>query len=312
MKKYWVISPYRLEKAEVWERAWQFDLSHGTIAIGWRELDDISSYDKSQLEEAVKAKWPDDKPKQTAFSVNALWNFWHEIEVGDTVVARKGTKTLAAIGTVTQTAFYDLQMGKERVGDAHNYYPNLIRVQWDDSPRDIRFDKPVFAFPAIYKTTAEGYEGIRERVNAILKPDDERKTIVLEKYLQELVVSNFDKVFEGSLELYKTPEGDIAEQYPTAIGVIDVLAVEPETGSLVVIELKKGCEADKVVGQILRYMGWVDKVLCEDEQQVKGIIICEKADPKLLSALRMTPDIELKYYSIHFKLADVEIERSHR
>ena len=149
-------------------------------------------------------------------------------------------------------------------------------------------------------------------MSKISSPNGEKEqTLVLERYLEELIVSNFDKIFEGKLELYSIPEGDVARQYPTDdVGRIDILAMEPGTNSFVVIELKKGRAVDQVVGQILRYMGWVDERLCEDKQRVKGIIICGGADPKLLSALRMIPNVELKYYKIDLELKDVTIEKS--
>jgi len=68
MTKYWVISPHHLAKPE-WEKAWQYDLSHGTIAIGWRELGDVSSYDRDQLEKAIKERWPDAKPIFRTFPI---------------------------------------------------------------------------------------------------------------------------------------------------------------------------------------------------------------------------------------------------
>lgn len=306
MKKYWVISPYRLGKPE-WEKAWQYDLSHGTIAIGWRQLGDVSSYDKDQLEKAVEENRPESTPGQISYSTNAIWNFWHEIEVGDVVIARKGTMQLAAVGTVTQTAFYDIERGKDRVGGSDDYYPNFIGVEWRDYPRDFHFDEIVFAYSAIYKTE-DGYDKIMSKIPP---SESERGTLVLERYLEELIVSNFDKIFGETLELYTTPEGEVAHQYQIeGIGIIDILAIEPETNTFVVIELKKGRAVDQVVGQILRYMGGVDKHLCEDEQQVKGIIICEGDDPKLLSALRMIPNVELKHYKINLELEDVAVEKS--
>lgn len=308
MTKYWVISPHNLARPE-WEKAWQYDLSHNTIAIGWRELGDVSSYDRDQLEKAFKEKWPGAKKGGISYFVNAMWNFWHEIQVGDIVIARKGTKQLAAIGTVTKTAFYDPEKGKDRVGSDDHYLPNFIGVEWRDSPRDIRFNEIVFAFSAIYKTDKDGYDKIMSNISP---PNGEKEqTLVLERYLEEIIVSNFDKIFEGKLELYSIPEGDVARQYPTDdVGRIDILAMEPGTNSFVVIELKKGRAVDQVVGQILRYMGWVDERLCEDKQQVKGIIICEGADPKLLRALRMTPNVGLKYYKIDLELEDIVIEKS--
>src|SRR3546814_11462048 len=51
----------------------------------------------------------------------------------------------------------------------------------------------------------------------------------------------------------------IGRQYETTVGPIDILARDKKTGGYVVIELKKGRAADKVYGQISRYMGWVKK-----------------------------------------------------
>jgi hypothetical protein len=74
--------------------------------------------------------------------------------------------------------------------------------------------------------------------------------------------------------------------------------------SFVVIELKKGRPSDQVVGQILRYMGWVKRNLCKDGQSVKGLVICHDSDPKLSYALEMAKDIDIRYYSVSFKLTD--------
>lgn len=68
---------------------------------------------------------------------------------------------------------------------------------------------------------------------------------------------------------------------PPTLVSIDILAVERESGSFIVIELKKGRPSDQVVGQILRYMGWVKKNLCKDGQGIKGVVICRDPDPKL-------------------------------
>jgi restriction system protein len=48
-----------------------------------------------------------------------------------------------------------------------------------------------------------------------------------------------------------------------------------------VIELKNGRSSDQVIGQTLRYMGWVKDELCKDGQAVKGRIICRDSDLKL-------------------------------
>jgi hypothetical protein len=65
------------------------------------------------------------------------------------------------------------------------------------------------------------------------------------------------------------------------------------------------CTALELYGQVLRYMGWVKKNLCVDGQPVKGLVICRDPDPKLSYALAMTKDIDVRYYTVAFKLAEV-------
>ena len=134
---------------------------------------------------------------------------------------------------------------------------------------------------------------------------EESSDFALEKFLQEFIASNFDNIFKGSLVMYVDGAGGDGQQYETNIvGRIDILAVEPKSDSFVVIELKRGMSSDQVVGQVLRYMGWVKSKLCKDGQQVKGLIICRERDPKLDYALTMTNNIEVRYYEVNFKLKE--------
>ena len=52
-----------------------------------------------------------------------------------------------------------------------------------------------------------------------------------------------------------------SQQYRTDIGPIDILAREKNTNNYVVIELKRNQTSDSTVGQIARYMGWVEEHL---------------------------------------------------
>ena len=47
--RYWVIAPYDYAKTDIWEKVWGFDLSNDTIAVGWNELGNISSYNEKKL-----------------------------------------------------------------------------------------------------------------------------------------------------------------------------------------------------------------------------------------------------------------------
>lgn len=71
---------------------------------------------------------------------------------------------------------------------------------------------------------------------------------------------------------------------------------------MLVVELKKGRASDVVVGQTLRYMGYVAQELAESGQTVRGIIIALEDDPRIRRALAMTPAIEFYRYQVNFKL----------
>ncbi|CAN5819365.1 hypothetical protein BH23CHL2_BH23CHL2_34790 [soil metagenome] len=126
---------------------------------------------------------------------------------------------------------------------------------------------------------------------------------VLERHLEEFIVSNFETInFEQRLVLFDDGKGTPPNQYPTSIGRIDILAKDEGTGDFVVIELKKGRPADTVVGQTLRYIGWVKQNLCEQGQDAQGLIICSDQDAKLAYALEATMNLRARFYSVKFEL----------
>jgi restriction system protein len=71
---------------------------------------------------------------------------------------------------------------------------------------------------------------------------------------------------------------------------------------LLVVELKKGRASDVVIGQILRYMGFVQEELAEAGQSVRGVVIALEDDQRIRRALKMVPSISFYRYQISFKL----------
>jgi restriction system protein len=69
-----------------------------------------------------------------------------------------------------------------------------------------------------------------------------------------------------------------------------------------VVELKKGRASDSVVGQVPRYMGYVQEELAEENQVVKGVIIALEDDIRIRRALTVAKNIEFYRYQISFKL----------
>lgn len=149
---------------------------------------------------------------------------------------------------------------------------------------------------------------------AISQISEERKNLefVMEKYLEEFIEINFDKIdFGTKLELYRDEqdEENYGRQYYTGhVGYIDLLAVDRDNEKFVVIELKKGKSSDQVIGQILRYMGWVKENLtinAYEKYGVRGIIISKEKDNNLEYAIKMLPNIlNVLLYSVFFELKD--------
>ena len=67
-------------------------------------------------------------------------------------------------------------------------------------------------------------------------------------------------------------------------------------------EYEKGRASDAVVGQTLRYMGFVQDTLLEDGQSVHGAIIALDDDKRIRRALTMVPNIVFFRYQVTFKL----------
>lgn len=137
---------------------------------------------------------------------------------------------------------------------------------------------------------AEGEEETEERIRA---------SISLEKDLHKFIVSKLDSLEEG-LRLYE--EGS---EFATDAGRIDVLAIDKEE-NLVVIEIKTGKARDSAIGQILRYIGFVESEIADQDQNVRAILIADEFDENLKYSVKKLSEVELKEYRVSFDFEDVE------
>lgn len=129
-------------------------------------------------------------------------------------------------------------------------------------------------------------------------------TFLLEKYLEEVMVSNWDKInFDEELKIFEDENGNTGRQFYTEeVGYIDILAKD-KNDDFVVLELKKGRSSDEVVGQVLRYMQWVRRNLCNGSQKVRGLIVVGERNTKLEHAVAEVSDkVGLKLYKTSFRL----------
>ena len=92
----------------------------------------------------------------------------------------------------------------------------------------------------------------------------------MEKHLEEFMVANWGQTELGrDYDIYEEDGERVGQQYQSDTGPLDILAVSKDKKRLLVVELKKGRASDAVVGQVLRYMGFVKEVLAESDQEVK-------------------------------------------
>lgn len=125
----------------------------------------------------------------------------------------------------------------------------------------------------------------------------------MEKHLEDFLVKNWAQTeLAQDFKIYEEDGELVGQQYGTDAGPIDILAVSKDGKRLLVVELKRGRASDMVVGQILRYMGYVKEQIAEPHQTVEGAIIALDDDQKLRWAIAVVPSIRFYRYQVSFKL----------
>lgn len=137
--------------------------------------------------------------------------------------------------------------------------------------------------------------------------DENVLSFPLESHLRDFIVENIEaiKVNGHSLKLFIDNNDRDGVEYPTGVGLIDILAVGDEN-NFVVFELKLSKGSDAAMGQISRYMGWVNQNL-SNKKKAKGVIVAKNVTEKLKYAAFIIPDISLFEYKLNFNINQVDI-----
>jgi restriction system protein len=132
---------------------------------------------------------------------------------------------------------------------------------------------------------------------------DQRSSFLFEKQLEDFLVSNWTRTpLAGEFEIYQQNGAVVGQQFRTSTGPIDILGQRKDKSDFLVVELKRDRASDVVVGQTLRYMGWVKEHLCANNQNVTGCIIAQRKDEKLDYALKQVNTIQFMRYEVDFRL----------
>lgn len=154
----------------------------------------------------------------------------------------------------------------------------------------------------LYTVNLESQQKIIEQKREIfeLKPIlkiEDRTPFACEKDLQNHLAQVTSKLyFNGKiLQLYQGRKG--VEFDTREVGRIDLLFIDLEK-NFYIIETKLDRIPDKTIGQISRYMGWVDKNLNNSKKNVYGLIIGFNHNEKLKYAAIPHEKIYLFEYSM--------------
>ncbi|MCH8274918.1 MAG: DUF91 domain-containing protein [Armatimonadetes bacterium] len=123
-----------------------------------------------------------------------------------------------------------------------------------------------------------------------------------ESDLRDFLARNLD-VIEPGLRLYEE-DGQQGVEYPAGGRFIDILSLDRE-GRFVIVDLKVSKGYDRVVGQLLRYVGWVRQNLADPGQEVRGLVIAREISDDLRLACSVAPNIELFAYELELRLKRV-------
>lgn len=122
--------------------------------------------------------------------------------------------------------------------------------------------------------------------------------------LRDYLAKNL-RLIEAGLTLY-SDQGISGVEFPAGSRFIDILALDKDK-NYVVIELKVSRGYDRTVGQLLRYMGWIEQHHAESGRSVRGIIVAKDVSEDLRLACRRVSGVRLFEYDLSVTLRPVSI-----
>lgn len=203
--RYWMIAPADCQNRDEFDRCWHYDRENGVIAIGW----DLGKAPRSpeHLEEMFRRRAHEEV--WSFHGLHMLTKFRFKIQPGDRIIARAGRKRIVGIGEVQGKAYYDADKGRR------TWSSNFLHVRWDDTEeRD--FPDIVFGMQTVYELPKARFDELTSsdqtagaapgREEDDVRSEDQTE-FVLEKYLEEFIVSNFPKIFGNEISIYQDDGG---------------------------------------------------------------------------------------------------------
>ena len=307
MKKYYRVMLGR--KSIFAEECWQ----GGYIGFGFfknkdlgekiRQYDDWKSFNHEMIPVFLE-QYPYKSKIAAGLACATTWILSKGINIGDIVLSPNGSGSYM-VGEITGGYSYhpNSNLPHRR---AVNWLPDLIAR--DSMSEALKNSSGAIATYCDLSKYSEELEGlIGGKTSSVIISTDETIEdpieFALEKHLEDFLVKNWKQTELGKdYDIYEENGELIGQQYLSDTGPLDILAISKDKQTLLVVELKKGRASDSVVGQIQRYMGYVQDTLLEESQSVRGVIIALENDLRIRRALSVTSNIDFYRYQVNFKL----------
>ena len=235
----------------------------------------------------------------------ALWTVAKGIQKGDIVLCPNGSGTYF-VGEVASDYFYVPGQPLPHRRSVNWLAQTILRDDMSDALKNSTGSIGTVSTITPHAVEIEKLLGfqLNDPVLVASDPDvEDAAAFAMEKHLEDFLVKNWAQTELGKdYDIYAEDGEPVGQQYPTDTGPMDLLAVKKDKSELLVVELKRGKASDVVVGQVLRYMGFVKEDLAESHQAVRGAIIALEDDLRIRRALAVTPNIQFFRYQISFKL----------
>jgi restriction system protein len=247
---------------------------------------------------------PDKKMIGAGLACGALWTVAKGIQKGDLVLCPNGAGAYY-VGEVVSDYFYVPGQPLPHRRSVNWFAQTIQRDEMSEALRNSTGSIGTVSTITSYAAEIEKLVGVQVAPGMIATDPEveDAAAFAMEKHLEDFLVKNWAQTELGKdYDIYTEDGEPVGQQYPTDTGPMDLLAIKKDKSELLVVELKKGKASDVVVGQVLRYMGFVKEDLAEPHQTVRGVIIALEDDLRIRRALAVTPSIQFFRYQISFKL----------
>lgn len=225
----------------------------GKLPDGWREFN-------RQFIPIYLANRPDKTKIGAGLACGALWTVSKGIQKGDIVLSPDGEGSYR-VGNVAGDYYYAAGQALPHRRKVDWLNTVIARSAMSEALRNSAGSTGTVSNVTVHHMEIESLLGEVPAPSPIVSGDpdiEDPVAFAMEKHLEAFLVANWDQtILNKEFSIYEEDGEPVGQQYATDAGPIDILAVSKDKKRLLVVELKRGRASNVVVGQTLRYMGFV-------------------------------------------------------